>query len=250
MKSGKVLFIGESWHVHTVESKGFDVFSFDYYEEATEYIKSALEKNGWEFCHIPSHLVEQKFPKTLYQLMEYDAVMLSDVGANTMNLPMNVFLRLQTEVDKLELIKEYVESGKAFVMIGGYLSFQGIQGRGCYKNTPVEDILPVELLPFDDRVEKCQGIIPEVIKPEHEIMKSVPGDWPKLLGYNKLIPKENAEVVVKLNDDPMIILGNYGKGRVCAYATDCAPHWSPVEFCKWEGYSILWGNIMKWLTNN
>ena len=31
----KVLLVGESWHVHTTESKGFDVFSYDYYEEAS-----------------------------------------------------------------------------------------------------------------------------------------------------------------------------------------------------------------------
>ena len=80
----KVLFVGESWHVHVVEAKGFDTFSYDYYEEATGFIKAALEKNGVEFCHIPSHLVEYKFPTTLEELQEYDVVMFSDVGANTM----------------------------------------------------------------------------------------------------------------------------------------------------------------------
>ena len=45
----KVLFVGESWHVHVVEAKGFDTFSYDYYEEATGFIKAALEKNGVEF---------------------------------------------------------------------------------------------------------------------------------------------------------------------------------------------------------
>ena len=53
----RVLFVGESWHVHVTEAKGFDTFTYDYYEEATEFIQAALEKNGAEFCHIPSHLV-------------------------------------------------------------------------------------------------------------------------------------------------------------------------------------------------
>ena len=109
----KVLFVGESWHVHVTEAKGFDTFSYDYYEEATGFIKSALEQNGAEFCHIPSHLVEQKFPTTLEGLQEYDAIMFSDVGANTMNLPMNVFQRLIPSVNKLELVKEYVENDAA-----------------------------------------------------------------------------------------------------------------------------------------
>ena len=126
--AGKILFVGESWHVHTMESKGFDVFTYDYYEEAVGYIQEALCANGWEFEHIPSHLVEQRFPRSAEALSQYAAVFFSDVGANTLNLPMNVFMRQQPTLNKLDLVREYVENGGAFCMIGGYLSFQGIQG--------------------------------------------------------------------------------------------------------------------------
>ena len=27
----RVLLVGESWHVHVTEAKGFDTFSYDYY---------------------------------------------------------------------------------------------------------------------------------------------------------------------------------------------------------------------------
>ena len=244
----KVLFVGESWHVHVTEAKGFDTFSYDYYEEATGFIKAALESNGAEFCHIPSHMVEQKFPTTLEGLQEYDAIMFSDVGANTMNLPMNVFQRLIPSVNKLELVKEYVAKGGAFVMIGGYLTFQGIQARGAYKRTAMEEILPVNLLEGDDRVERCEGIAPYVVEPNHPVMTGLPETWPQVLGYNRLLPKEGSQVLAKVHDDPLVVLGTYGEGRTCAYATDCAPHWSPEAFCNWEGYPILWGNLLNWLT--
>ncbi len=244
----RVLFVGESWHVHTTESKGFDVFSYDYYEEATEYIRAAIESGGHEFVHIPSHMVEYSFPKTAQELAQFDVVMFSDVGANTMNLPMDVFMRLKPTTNKLETVRQYVENGGAFVMIGGYLTFQGIQARGAYKNTPIEEILPVELLPGDDRQEKSAGMTPQTAMAGHPVVANLPDGWPQVLGYNRLIPKEGAEVVVKLGDDPMIALGGYGKGRTCAYATDCAPHWSPVEFCTWPGYAVLWNNIIRWLT--
>ena len=244
----KVLFVGESWHVHVTEAKGFDTFTYDYYEEATGFIKAALEKNGTEFYHIPSHLVESKFPTTLEGLQEYDAVMFSDVGANTMNLPMSVFQRLIPTVNKLELVKEYVQKGGAFVMIGGYLTFQGIEAKGAYKRTAIEEILPVNLLEGDDRQERCEGVAPVVIKPEHPTMVNLPETWPQVLGYNRLLPKEGAEVVAKVHEDPLVVLGQYGEGRVCAYATDCAPHWSPEAFCNWEGYPVLWDNLLNWLT--
>ena len=70
-----------------------------------------------------------------------------------------------------------------------------------------------------------------------------------LLGYNKLIPKADSAVPVTVNGDPLIVLGRYGKGRACAFATDCAPHWAPVEFCEWSGYSALWKNLIDYLTD-
>ena len=96
--------------------------------------------------------------------------------------------------------------------------------------------------------EASAGVTPKLILPDHPIAQGVPGDWPQVLGYNRLTAKPGAEVIAKLNDDPMIVAGSYGQGRVVAYATDCAPHWSPEAFCCWPGYQTLWGNIVAWLT--
>ena len=226
MSGPRILFVGESWQVHVQETKGFDVFTYDYYETAVQYIQSALTGAGCDFTHIPAHMVEFSFPNDPEALRAYDVVMFSDVGANTFNLPMNVFQRLTPTPNRLEAVRDYVAAGGAFVMIGGYLTFMGIQGRGCYRNSALAEVLPVEL----------------------PIARGLPEDWPSVLGYNRLIPKRGAEVVAALNDDPMIVAGSYGAGRVVAYATDCAPHWSPEAFCNWAGYPALWKNIVDWLT--
>ena len=193
-------------------------------------------------------MVEFSVPNTPEALAAYDVVMFSDVGANTFNLPMNVFQRLTPTPNRLEAVRDYVAAGGAFAMIGGYLTFQGMQGRGCYRNSALAEVLPVELLPGDDRVEASAGVTPQLILPEHPIARGVPQDWPQVLGYNRLTAKPGTEVIAMLNDDPMIVAGTYGQGRVVAYATDCAPHWSPEAFCEWEGYATLWGNIVDWLT--
>lgn len=245
----KVLFIGESWMVHTQETKGFDVFTFDRYEEAVEHIRAALTAGGGvDFTHIPCHRVEYDFPKSVEALQAYDIVMVSDCGANTFNLPMATFLTLQKQPNKLHMIREYVAQGGAFVMIGGYLTFQGIEAKGAYKGTAIEEILPVELLSGDDRRENCQGVNVVVTDPDHPVLAGLADrQWPQLLGYNKLIAKDGAHVVAEVDGDPFIALGEYGAGRVCAYASDCAPHWSPLEFCQWAGYSTLWQNLAEWL---
>jgi len=92
------------------------------------------------------------------------------------------------------------------------------------------------------------GIRPEIADKAHAVVQGIGEDWPKLLGYNRLIAKEGSEVPMTINGDPLIALGRYGKGRTCAYATDCAPHWSPVDFCTCPGYKKLWGNLVDWLT--
>ena len=133
-------------------------------------------------------------------------------------------------------------------MIGGYLSFQGYGGSAHYRFTPIEDILPVELYDCDDRVERPSGFSPEVVK-EHEITKGLPKNWPMLLGYNKVKPL--GEVQVRAGErDPLLVIGEYGKGRTAAYTSDCSPHWGSPEFVKWGHYGDVWFNIVKWLAKS
>ena len=46
-----------------------------------------------------------------------------------------------------------MRDGGGLLMIGGYLSFAGIDGKARYHGTPVEDALPVTIAATDDRVE-------------------------------------------------------------------------------------------------
>ena len=52
-------------------------------------------------------------------------------------------------------------------MIGGYLTFNGVGAQGKWWATPVQDVLPVEILPYDDRMEHCEGVHAEVTLPDH-----------------------------------------------------------------------------------
>ena len=80
----------------------------------------------------------------------YDVVVLSDIGANTLLLPDRTFVRSERTPNRLELLANFVREGGGLLMVGGYLTFQGIQAKGNYKGTPVEDVLPVMLEAGDD----------------------------------------------------------------------------------------------------
>lgn len=244
---GKILFIGESWMFEKTEYKGVDSFTVSGYEVATQWIEAAVEAAGYEFVHIPAHEVDQKFPRDLTGLKEYDAVLVSDVGYNTFKLSNQTFHQCKQDIDKLQMIRRYVEEGGSYGMIGGYMTFQGFEGKGKYHGSEIEELLPVYISATDDRVEVPEGIEITLKPDSHEILKGLPEKWPPILGYNRLTAKEDAIVPVTYEDDPMIVLGQYGKGKTLAFATDCSPHWASPAFCDWEYYPVLWRNILEWL---
>jgi uncharacterized membrane protein len=245
-KNRRVLIAGESWTVHSIHQKGFDSFTTTEYAEGVRWLKDALEAGGWDVHYQPAHIAAREFPFTAEDLAAYDCVMLSDIGANTLLLHPDTFVRSKPLPNRLDAIREYVENGGGFVMIGGYLTFQGIDAKGKYHGSPIEKILPVELDIGDDRVEAPQGVAPRVTDAAHPIVAGIEGAWPDLLGYNHLTPKPEGDVIVTVGEDPLIVAGTFGKGRSVAFSSDCGPHWAPPPFVDWPDYARLWQQIAGW----
>jgi uncharacterized membrane protein len=169
------------------------------------------------------------------------------VGANTFLLPLATFEKSEVRPNRLEVMRRYVEEGGGLVMVGGYMSFSGIDGKARYKGTPVAEALPVNCLAEDDRVECPEGVVAKVQLADHPVLAGVPTKWPHFLGYNRLLPKDGAQVIVTVASDPLVVAGTYGQGRSLAFASDCAPHWGPPEFLGWEGYKKFWVNAVRWV---
>lgn len=243
----KVLFAGETWVKHIIHVKGFDSFTTSEFGEGHTWFTRAMEAGEVDLTHIPSHAVPEQFPTTLEELKEYDLVILSDIGSRSITLPIDTFTHSKFMPNRLNVIKEYAEQGGGFAMIGGYMSFQGFENNGKYKGTAIEEILPVDLLETDDTQEYPEGMTIDIQNSEHPIMDGIPTEWPRFLGYNKLIAKENANVLAEHEGNPFIITGNFGEGRTFAFASDLAPHWGPEEFIEWEYYNDFWLNVVKWL---
>jgi uncharacterized membrane protein len=242
----RVLIAGESWTTHSIHQKGFDSFTTTEYNEGVRWLRDALESNGWTVDFQPSHIAAREFPQTPEALAAYDVVMLSDIGANTLLLHPDTFVRSVSLPNRLESLHEYVLSGGGLVMIGGYMTFQGIDGKARYADTPVEDALPVTMMHRDDRVEAPQGLVPQVTEPAHPIVAGLPSRWPALLGLNEVAIKRDATLVATAGDEVLIAAGTYGKGRSVAFTSDCGPHWAPPAFCDWPLYGKLWHQITLW----
>jgi uncharacterized membrane protein len=105
----------------------------------------------------------------------------------------------------------------------------------------------VTIATTDDRVESPAGVEPVVRQPDHPIVAGLPPKWPNLLGYNRVVPRAGAEVVVAVGEDPLIVAGTVGAGRGAAFTSDCGPHWCPPPFVEWEGYAPMWQQLVAWV---
>lgn len=243
----RILFVGESAEFYQAIIKGYDLMFMARREDKSRYVATALRRCGFEVEVMPTERVPVEFPEDSESLDRYDVIIVSDVGSNSFLLHPEVVLRSTPRPNRLKLIREYVRRGGGFAMIGGYMSFQGLQGRANYRGTPIEEILPVSMMVFDDRVEVPEGFRPLVVKPHHQILKGIPRNWPTFLGYNKTTLKEGADLLLSYNGDPILAVWDYGKGRTMAFTTDCAPHWATREFLEWEYYPIFWKQAVEWL---
>ena len=176
--------------------------------------------------------------------------MLSDIGANTLLLSKSVFIGGQATSNRLRTLAEWVEAGGSLLMVGGYLSFQGIEAKANYRGTPLAAVLPVEMEIGDDREETPEGSVPSATATDHAITRGMPSPWPGILGYHRLVAKEGTHVLATVGDHPLLVVGEHGAGRVAAFATDMGPHWLPREFVQWPGYDRLWQQLTAWLAND
>jgi uncharacterized membrane protein len=242
----RVLVAGESWIKHTVHLKGFDQFHTTEYEEGAGEFLGALAESGFEVTYIRAHEISARFPRTGEELDTFDVVVLSDIGSNSFLLSDETFLRSERTPNKLAVLADYVRRGGGLVMVGGYMSFTGIDGRARYGMSPLAPVLPVTMLDHDDRVEVPEGLVASFDAPEHPVLGGTPAEWPALLGYNRVVAKPDATVVARHDGDPLLVLGTAGSGRAVAFASDLAPHWAPPEFVGWPHYRQFWAAVLEW----
>ncbi|HTL34554.1 MAG TPA: glutamine amidotransferase [Kofleriaceae bacterium] len=171
--------------------------------------------------------------------------------------------------DYLENIRSFVDGGGGLVMLGGAQSFTS----GGYYGTPVAAALPVDLYgPFDSGpVLDTQKFLPQLtpageMHPVTSLRYSGTDNvaaWkalPQLEGVNLIVgAKSDATVLAthpKLKTKsgkpmPVIVAGDYGKGRSVVFTTDTLWRFGFVAAARpgdrGQAYAKLWENTIHWL---
>ena len=179
----------------------------------------------------------------------YDAILVGDLDAAALGN------------DQLQLLAQAAGRGKGLALLGGFHSF----GAGGYHDTPLADVLPITM----DRLERQDFAAP--IRPDLHLagpLRMRPAGshpltvlaadadnaaaWarlPPLAGANKFAGvKDAAGVRVVAETDagePLLVVGEYGRGRVAAFAGDSTYRWSMQGFE--AAQRRFWRQLILWL---
>lgn len=248
----KLLLAGETFAATTSVAAGGDVLTSAAWINGATAFNAALAAEGIAVTQIGGDRCAAEFPFDLDALAEYQAVVISDVGALTLLVTPDARAG-RVGVNRLEVLKAYVEAGGGLMLAGGYMGFQGMFGTARFYDTPVEDVLPVRCLPFSDGMEVPQGLQTSILQPSHPILAGIEGPLPPILGMNKLDFRSDGSSRLLATchhrgaDWPLLAVRNHGRGRTVAWATDIGPHWLSQDFLGWPLYGKLMANIIRWL---
>jgi uncharacterized membrane protein len=259
-KSDHVLYLGD-WVFHLgpifietpfgTETKDADLhFYGSRLVEALEPIAEITAMANWELYRLE--------PNRLETILERSSgLIISDVEARCFHLYPSFFDRSRREnrvlsfPDRLDAVKSWIKGGGGLMMLGGWLSFSGAGGKGGWARSRMAEALPVECMVTEDLVESSAGFTAEVLIPDHPVVKGLPWrSFPPIFGYNEVKAKPEGQVLVRVKETghPLLVVGDYGKGRILTYMSDPAPHWG-LNFELWDGYSRFWKQALKWVKN-
>ncbi|MCW5557430.1 MAG: hypothetical protein KIT22_06330 [Verrucomicrobiae bacterium] len=158
-----VLYLGD-WVFHVgpifietpfgVETKDSDLHFYG--SKLVDSLESKAELTcmaNWELYRLEPGRLEAILEKS-------KALIISDVEAKCFHLYPSFFDRSRREKkpvtfpDRLDAVKRWVAQGGGMMMLGGWLSFSGSQGKGGWRRAPTGfEVLPVECLPTEDLVD-------------------------------------------------------------------------------------------------
>ena len=194
-------------------------------ENAAAYLAGLMHAWDWEFDYVRSDESPSEdrldAGHALYILSDYPSANLTDAAQAK--------------------IVERIADGAGLIMIGGWESFHGVGGD--WDGTPIGDKLPVEIADTDDRVN-CDHPVLVAKTASHPAVDGLPWEErpPLIGGFNRVTAKADANVLLEARhfkanrngevfqfepteSDPLLVVGEYGQGRVAALTTDVAPHW-------------------------
>ena len=166
--------------------------------------------------------------------------------------------------EQLKMVVDFVSNrGGGFLMMGGRNSFSG----GRYENSPIADILPVQLSPADRTpiIGKLKLAVTDYGR-THPLMRLSPdanvntkrwADLPPLNDFNKTLDAKVGAIVLargqaeqKSGSDPILLAyQRYGRGRAMALTSGSTWRWRMEMDHNDQTHELFWKQILRWLVS-
>ncbi|HSR51517.1 MAG TPA: glutamine amidotransferase [Acidobacteriota bacterium] len=203
------------------------------------------------------------FPTGREELFSYDAIIFGSIESSFFTF------------NQMELVRDFVsQRGGGFLMLGGSKSFQA----GAYRNTPIEDILPVWLQ--DDQGEAVrsaafyrqgqgQAGLTQFGEghPAMQLMAASQQDgggreedkWdqlPLLVDWNPVSETKPGAVVLadvspadERGQRPLLVFQRFGRGQGLALTTGSTWLWQMQQENEDQSHETFWRQVMRWLVS-
>ncbi len=146
----------------------------------------------------------------------------------------------------MDMIRDAVHKGVGLFVSGGWDAFYGVSTtRWAHLNgTAIEQALPVKIGNAFDAVSQSTGI--HIVKKTDYVVGMPQNEI--LLGYNSIAAlNPDAEVLLKADDgSPLLIAGQYGKGRTLVWASAISGGWPPVQ---WTQVPMFYAGLLAHLAH-
>jgi uncharacterized membrane protein len=164
--------------------------------------------------------------------------------------------------EQLNLIVDFVNNrGGGFLMTGG----KNALSAGRYQNTPIADILPVELADEPAPIlDKVKLVLTDYGK-THNLMRfaSDPAtnaklwaELPPLADFNRTGNVKPGGVALAVGDpenssgSPVLLaFQRFGRGRAMTFATGSSWHWQMLVDSEDQRHELFWKQMLRWLVS-
>ena len=174
------------------------------------------------------------FPEAPADVFDSSAIVLCNVPANVMSLRQK------------NVLAEYVRRGGALVVLGGDMAFE----RGGWRGSMLEDALPLQVKASvgDGLRHAVHGLKLSAVAGNLWLKESDFGQDPRAYFMHRVTLKPDAIVFVRAGEDPFLVGGSSGAGRVmCVLGWPYGdPGTNDTAFWDWSDWVYLFRNAIWW----
>ena len=179
----------------------------------------------------------RRYPDPAGQAMNHHVVVVCAVGARTFGKNQQVLV-------------DFVKHGGSVLFLCGGGTFGDRSAKSAFvEMAPLEFPATGPWSLESQRADKGLELKPGPDSAVKQLPGAAPDNPPRVYSYYEVKPKPGAKVLLLAGGKPMLILSEFGEGRVAVFAGACQgyPPQGQIAFWRWDGWPVLLAQTLRQL---